>query len=35
MAGPLRAIQRAATFPGMAQAAADQWGGHALQQISA
>lgn len=29
--GPRRAIERAATFPGLAEAAADQWGGWALE----
>jgi hypothetical protein len=30
--GPGRAAKRSATFPGMAEAAADQWGGYALAQ---
>ncbi len=29
--GPRRAIERATTFPGLAEAAADQWGGWALE----
>lgn len=29
--GPRRAIERAATFPGLAEAAAEQWGGRALE----
>lgn len=33
--GPRRSIERAATFPGIADAAADQWGGWALQQVAA
>lgn len=30
--GPRRAIERAATFPGLAKAAADQWGGYAMNE---
>ena len=30
--GPRRAIERAASFPGMCEAAADQWGGYALRE---
>jgi hypothetical protein len=33
--GPRRAIERATSFPGMCAAAADQWGGYALQQVAA
>ena len=32
---PRRAIDRAATFPGLANAAADQWGGWAIEQENA
>jgi hypothetical protein len=30
--GPRRAIERSATFPGIAKAAAEQWGGYALER---
>jgi hypothetical protein len=33
--GPNRAIERAASFPGMCEAAADQWGGYAMMQEAA
>jgi hypothetical protein len=33
--GPRRAIERAATFPGLAEACADQWGGWAQEQEAA
>jgi hypothetical protein len=33
--GPTRAIDRAATFPGLAEAAADQWGGWAIERMAA
>jgi hypothetical protein len=33
--GPRRAIERAATFPGLAQAAAEQWGGFAVGEQAA
>lgn len=33
--GPNRAIERSVTYPGIAEAAADQWGGWALSQVAA
>lgn len=33
--GPNRAIERAASFPGMCAAAASQWGGQALERMAA
>jgi hypothetical protein len=33
--GPRRAIERSATFPGIAEAAADQWGGWAVERMAA
>jgi hypothetical protein len=33
--GPRRAIERAVTFPGIAEAAAEQWGGWAAREVAA
>ena len=33
--GPRRSIERAVTFPGIAEAAAEQWGGWAMERLAA